>query len=58
MKGSIVQGRPLTSSFVPLRTSRSRSPATGVSMVTTSPEKPAARARSMAARVTSRPPTK
>ena len=45
--GNIVNGAPDTSSFVPLRTSRSRFPATGVSTVTTSAEQPPFFARSM-----------
>ena len=54
--GSIVASRPLASSAAPFRTSRSRMPAAGVSMVTTNAVKPAARARAIAARATSRPP--
>ena len=55
-KGSIDQGFQLRSSFTPLRTSRYRRPETGVSMVTTSAAKPAARARAIVPKATSRPP--
>ena len=58
MWGSMGTGRRVRSSRVPFRRSRSRSPATGVSIVTTSAAQPAACARAMAAEATSRPPTR
>ena len=54
--GSIIPSLRLRSSLTPFRRSRSRIPATGVSMVTTRAEKPAARARSIADSAQSRPP--
>jgi hypothetical protein len=56
--GSIAAGFHDSSSFIPLRRSRSRNPATAVSIVTTRAEYPALRARSMAAIAQSRPPTR
>ena len=57
-KGIFAKTLPVRSSAVPLRKSRSRMPATGVSTVMTSAEKPALRARSIAASAASLPPTK
>src|SRR4029079_16855157 len=56
--GSIAKSFREASSLTPLRTSRSRRPATGVSIVTTSAENFAARARSIDAIAASRPPSK
>ena len=57
-KGTFANGEPPSSSFIPLRGSRSRIPATGVSTVITSAENPALRARSSAASAAPRPPNK
>jgi len=56
--GKFREERPAEKFFMPLRGSRSRSPATGVSMVTTRALKPAFLARSMACSAMARPPTK
>jgi len=55
-KGSLAKSELPRSCFMPLRGSRSRIPATGVSTVMTSAEKPARRARSMPLSAAARPP--